>query len=106
MPFRTFLPRSFTHRSICTHAPQASGVYGISNAQGWIYIGESDDIRGSLLAHLQQTESSLSDLQPSGFVFELCDFGRATRQDRLVAEYGPSCNRIGNGTGQERTRDI
>jgi hypothetical protein len=76
------------------YAPTSSGVYGISNAREWIYIGESDNIRGALLGHLKDLYAALMKRQPTGFVFEVCDGTRRTaRQDRLVLEYEPACNR-------------
>jgi excinuclease UvrABC nuclease subunit len=76
------------------YAPVLSGVYGISNAREWIYIGESDNIQNSLLNHLQDLRTSLMKREPTGFVFEVCEQERRTsRQDRLVGEYKPACNR-------------
>ncbi len=72
-----------------------SGVYGISNAREWIYIGETENIQSSLLNHLHEINTTLTKHEPTGFVFEICDPAhRASRQDRLVVEYGPSCNRL------------
>jgi len=97
MPFDKFFPRSFTVSSIVEYAPTLSGIYGISNAREWIYIGETDNIRAALLDHLQVPGTSLSNKRPTGFVFEVCDHAaRPRRQDRLVFEYEPTCNR--NGT--------
>ena len=94
MPFDQVIPRPLTPGAVHTYAPTASGVYGISNARGWIYIGETDNIQGALLAHLQQLGTSLMKRQPTGFVFEVCDgLRRQDRQDRLVLEYEPTCNR-------------
>jgi hypothetical protein len=94
MPFNQFVPRNFTPDSVQTYAPLTSGVYGISNAREWIYIGESDNIQGSLLAHLQKPHTPLLKRGPTGFVFEVCDQARrSARQDRLVLEYEPTCNR-------------
>jgi hypothetical protein len=94
MPFEHLIPRPFVPMAIQAYAPTASGVYGISNAREWIYIGETDDIRGALLTHFGQNESMLMKSKPAGFVFEVCDRARRPgRQDRLVYEYGPSCNR-------------
>jgi hypothetical protein len=93
MPFNQFTPRNFTTDAIHMYAPITSGVYGISNAREWIYIGETDNIQGSLLAHLHEPSTSLMKREPTGFVFEVCDHARrAARQDRLVVEYGPACN--------------
>jgi hypothetical protein len=97
MPFEQLTPRRFTSGSIQTYAPSASGVYGISNAQEWIYIGETDNIQSALLDHLQYLYTSLMKRQPTGFVFEVCDGAhRSARQDRLVLEYEPACNRDGS----------
>jgi hypothetical protein len=94
MPFEQFTPRSFTPVSVRANAPAASGIYGISNAREWIYIGESDNIQASLLRDLQKGDSVLLKRFPTGFVFELCNAGdRRARQDRLVLEYEPVCNR-------------
>ena len=94
MPFEQFTPKSFTPVSVRTNAPSASGIYGISNAREWIFIGESDNIQASLLRELRQNDSALLKRLPTGFVFELCGIGeRRARQDRLILEYEPVCNR-------------
>ena len=92
MPFEQITPRPFTPDGIYMYAPAAIGVYGLSNAQEWIYIGRSNDIRRALLEHLQ--DPVLRGKQPRGFVFEVCEAARClSRQDRLVLEYEPICNR-------------
>ena len=94
MPFEQFTPRSFTPISVRANAPVASGIYGISNAREWIFIGETDNIQASLLHDLQRGHSALLSRLPTGFVFELCDAAnRRARQDRLILEYEPVCNR-------------
>ena len=94
MPFEQFTPRSFTPISVRANAPVASGIYGISNAREWIFIGVTDNIQASLLHDLQQGHSALLNRLPTGFVFELCDAAnRRARQDRLILEYEPVCNR-------------
>ena len=94
MPFRPMFPRAFSLRSIRAHAPASSGVYGISNAREWIYIGVSDNIQAELLRHLVEVDTLLQERSPTGFAFEACEESlRCTRQDRLVMEYEPVCNR-------------
>ena len=94
MPFDQHFPRAFTSTGIRMFAPSASGVYGISNAREWIYIGETDDIRDTLIAHLADCSTSVMTLNPTGFVFEVCERAhRPSRQDRLILEYEPTCNR-------------
>jgi len=93
MPFERFTPRSFTHVSIRANAPAAAGIYGVSNALEWIYIGASDNIQASLL-HELDGDSGVLQRGPTGFVFELCGpAGRLARQGRLIQEYEPVCNR-------------
>ena len=95
MPFEHLIPRPFVSMTIQVYAPAAAGVYGISNAREWIYIGETEDIKGALLQHLQDIGTSLMKRQPTGFVFEICGGAhRPARQDRLVREYEPVCNRL------------
>jgi hypothetical protein len=94
MPFEQLIPRPFTSNGVRMYAPAVSGVYGISNAREWIYIGETDDIQAALLAHLQDLGASLMKRQPTGFVFEASNsLARSMRQDWLVLEYEPFCNR-------------
>ena len=94
MPFDQIIPRPFTSGAVQTYAPLASGVYGISNAREWIYSGQTDHIQGALLNHLHDLHTSLMKRDPTGFVFEVCDgTRRPARQDRLVLEYEPACNR-------------
>ncbi len=94
MPFEQLIPRPLSLIAVHAYAPTTSGVYGISNALEWIYIGETDNIQGTLLAHLQELGTSFMKRQPTGFVFEVCDgVRRQARQDRLVLEYEPTCNR-------------
>ncbi len=93
MPFDRTMPRSFTPIAVRNYAPIASGVYGLSNAREWLYIGESDNIQAALLAHLSDPDSELMRLAPKGFVLETCDrASRFSRQVRLVGEYQPVCN--------------
>lgn len=97
MPFNPPFPRTFSAPSVREHAPMLSGVYGISNSGTWLYIGETDNIQAALLVHLQEPSTTLLKRQPTGFVFELCDQSRrSVRQDRLVQEYEPTCNRQGS----------
>jgi hypothetical protein len=94
MPFSQYIPRPLTTEAIRAFAPATSGLYGVSNAHEWLFIGETDDIQGALLSHLRDGNAPLMKKLPTGFVFEVCDrAGRPARQDRLVSEYGPACNR-------------
>jgi hypothetical protein len=71
-------------------APAASGVYGLSNSQKWIYIGATDNIKAQLMMHLQETTRLPQGLVITGFFFEKCTpEDRVARQDRLVRELRP-----------------
>jgi len=99
MPFEQFTPRSRT--PVRANAPAASRIYGASNAREWIYIGETDKIQASLLNDQQRGDSALMNRWPAGFIFEpRSRAGRLARQDRLILEYEPVCNRrLRSGTG-------
>jgi hypothetical protein len=72
----------------------ASGVYGLSDASQWIYIGETANIQAMLLQHLQSPQGPLREHVPSGFTFELSPAEhRVERQHQLVTELGPIGNR-------------
>jgi len=94
MPFDRPIPHPLTSNAVRLYAPATSGVYGISNAREWIYIGESDNIQTALLTHLADGQASVMKRVPTGFVFEVCTgTDRPPRQGRLVVEYKPTCNR-------------
>lgn len=101
MPFNPPFPRSFTASIVRQCVPALSGVYGISNAGEWIYIGETDNLLATLLAHLQRPNPRIEP-QPTGFVFEICDRAmRPERHNRLVTEYKPTCEAYGAQAASE-----
>ena len=94
MPFHPVMPRSFSVGGIRAYAPATPGVYGVSNAREWIFIGQTHNIQGKLLEHLGDMDGQLQQRRPTGFVFEACDpWVMSLRQDRLIREYNPVCNR-------------
>jgi hypothetical protein len=93
MPFPGFRRYSFSLPSIQQNVPPVSGVYGISNAREWIFVGSSDDVRSALLNHLAVPGSLVLSRTPTGFMFEPCDPARCTaRRDVLISELRPFCN--------------
>ena len=69
------------------------GVYGLSNAKEWVFVGVTNDIRASLLGHLQERNTVLKSRVPTGFTFEICHPGQSgARLSRLVSELSPVCN--------------
>jgi hypothetical protein len=97
MPFRNYRARTFKAAEIWREAPASSGVYGLSNARAWIYVGETDNIQARLLEHLEETDSFPTEGAPTGFSFELSPpDDRVARQRRLIVELDPVRNgRIG-----------
>jgi uncharacterized protein YkwD len=76
-------------------APSASGVYTIYTPQRWVYIGESADIRQSLLQHLNEPTACMARCGPLSFSFEIAGQAeRVSRRQALVAELVPACNPV------------
>ena len=97
MPFAGFRRYSFSRSSIRQNALPLPGVYGISNAKSWIFIDETENIRGSLMEYLANSSGSPAN-PPSGFSFELSPFyNRTARRDRLIAELAPIQKRRSRG---------
>jgi len=86
-----YLNYKLTRESIIQNAPAASGVYGLFSAF-WICVGEAEDLRASLLQHLESDNPCICHYRPSGFAFELAapDTRHARRQE-LVRELEPMC---------------
>jgi hypothetical protein len=91
MPFEQRIPHPLRANGVQCYAPIASGVYGISNARGWIYIDQTGNIQGALLEHLRDVNSTVLKWEPTGFVFETCQGEQSRiRQDCLVLDTHPS----------------
>jgi hypothetical protein len=83
---------TFGYAGVQQKAPEESGVYVIYSAARWIHVGDSDDIRRSLLRHLNEALPCMDGEGPLSFGFELRgDADRAARRRALVAELAPSC---------------
>jgi hypothetical protein len=104
MPFENCFGRVFTAVTIEREAPEASGVYGISNSRRWLYIDETENIRASLMEYLADTAANSQDA-PAGFSFELSPaYSRTARRDRLIAELAPLQNQNSPGLSRRRGR--
>jgi len=91
MPFEDCVAKVYSVASVWQNAPPASGIFGLSNARGWLYVGETDDIRGSLLELLENRESAALSSGATGFSYELRGPGdRAQRHDQLTHELKPA----------------
>jgi len=91
MPFARHAGYSFTPASVRQNAPAWGGVYGLSNARGWIYIHAVDDIRAALLDHLNERSPTPDFRSVTGFTFEPCEGAeRSQRCNRLIEELRPA----------------
>jgi hypothetical protein len=105
MPFENCFGRVFTAVTIQREAPEASGVFGISNSRRWLYIADSENIRASLMGYLADSPANSQD-PPAGFSFELSPaYSRTARRDRLIAELTPLQNQSAAVSPRRRGRD-
>lgn len=87
MSFAACTPRSFTMISVQKNAPEASGIYGLSNNREWIFIGETSNIQAQLITHLTEANTRLSDRIPTGFAFEVCSPLESSGRLRILAHH-------------------
>lgn len=94
MPFQGYRRHSFSLNSIQRNVPRARGVYGISNAKEWLFVGSGEDLQAELMGHLNAAGSRLLSKVPTGFIFEPLspESDLRERRDRLVSELSPTCN--------------
>jgi hypothetical protein len=96
MPFAN--PNRYAYTELCVekHCPAASGVYVLYSTGGFtwevIYVGESGDIRESLLGHLRGEVPCIAQRQPTAYMYELLDGEqRLRRHDEMMSLYDPAC---------------
>jgi hypothetical protein len=96
LPFEGYGGFAFSQVSVLRNAPSMPGVYGLSNAREWVFVGVADDIRAVLLAHVHEGNTPIKSRVPTGFTFEICHPGQCSaRAARLVTELSPVCNKRG-----------
>jgi hypothetical protein len=94
LPFEGYGGFSFSLASVLRNAPALPGVYGLSNAQKWIFIGAAGNVQAALLAHLRERDTEISRYSPKGFTFEVCEAEHHEgRRSRLISELTPACYR-------------
>jgi hypothetical protein len=72
-------------------APNASGLFTIYGPRGYVYVGESDDVRGSLYRLLNESSPWMDRLGPLSFSVELVPQPeRIARQQALVSALKPA----------------
>jgi cell division septation protein DedD len=81
---------NFTKGAILLFAPPTSGVYGLFNVGGPVFIGESANIQEALLRRRSETDFLAQHLRPTGFIFEPCAAElRKSTADELIAKFRP-----------------
>lgn len=83
----------FNEESILARAPAGSGVYGIYNIRHQLIIGQTGNLRETLLRLKGEIRFRLDRFKPTGFTFEECGLDvREPRARALIAEYQPVLN--------------
>ena len=83
----------FNEMSVFLNAPPESGVYALYTSQQWVYIGESQDIRGRLTQQAKGDNLCVVQQSPTHFSFELWPESlRVAIQNELILELNPACN--------------
>jgi hypothetical protein len=68
-------------------------VYAIYRPNQWVYVGEGQDIRTRLLAHLNGDNPRITRENPTGFQFEeVAPNLRVARQNQLILVLKPVAN--------------
>jgi hypothetical protein len=88
----------FNQANVNAGAPATGGVYGIyvPGGGGYVYIGQSGDIRTRLIQHLGDATHPMHRYQGLAFTCELVagdEQARCAREAALIALWNPACNR-------------
>jgi hypothetical protein len=92
MPWKNSERWCFTMAEIADRAPTESGVYYVGGPEGYLFIGESADLRATLLEQVTGRNSFVL-FKPFWFGFERCPAElRVRRRDEMIGECSPLCN--------------
>lgn len=90
MPWSESFGLKFTESSIHENVPNTPGVFGVYNAQGWVFIAKSKSLRNSLFNCFVQRSRFWPGNEPTGYTFESCSPTEAEElRDQLILEYSP-----------------
>ena len=93
MPWQGSEQFDYDLESILMFAPMKSGVFATFARGTWVYIGESGNICGQLLARLGDDYVCSAQQRPTHFACELvAAASRSARQSQLVQEFQPVNN--------------
>jgi len=86
---------TFTRASVLSNAVEQSGVYVLQAETAWVYVGETENVRAQLLAHLDGDNLCIAMHPILTFSYELVSpVIRKWRRDDLAREYRPICNLV------------
>ena len=92
MPWKNSERWSFTMADIADRAPTESGVYYVGGPDGYLFIGESANVRAALLDQVTGHNPFML-FKPLWFGFELCPAeSRVKRRNEMLTECSPLCN--------------
>ena len=104
MPFRNCLARTFKAAAIRREAPASSGVYGLSNAREWIYVGETDNIQARLLEHLEETNTFRTEALRTGFRSQKRDFWNVSAGAAKITNHVAAFGQLVTWEGKRRSQ--
>jgi hypothetical protein len=88
MPFPSQVPKPFDQANVEGLIAGYAGCYGMFRPGAWIFIGASNDLRASLLAHLNNPADPIHTEHPTHFVTML-DANPQVTAAQLLAELHP-----------------
>jgi len=92
MPFIQQTPMPFTRQNIEALDMNQKGVYGLFRQNVWVYVGKGD-IRQRLLDHLNGDNPCITHQWPTHWLAEITNGDPSTREEQLILECQPTCNR-------------
>lgn len=96
MPWNNPIEYPFNMHGVKENAPAESGVYALCDGDKWMYLGASENLQESLLAHLNPSTTAYIDrASPRTFSFELHPaLQREPRLKELIQELQPVLKQI------------
>ncbi len=96
MPFPKLQQQPFTEANVSSLCPMQMGVYAIFDRQGkCLYIGQTADLRNTLLKHVRGQSFEAGILRENGAFLWMAALARTEQLDALEmifdAEYRPAC---------------
>jgi excinuclease UvrABC nuclease subunit len=95
MPFPMQGLHPFSEENIVLLAPDEPGVYGIFNADKWIYVGQAQDVKQRLLQDVRKESDQsacIFENEPTHWIAVARSAGDLDAAEKdLIKEYKPVC---------------